>query len=251
MSNFRKFLATSEHPLARLGRGFYRRVRYFSIPAPKIIVKPMLWTFLAIRCVYFFVKRVFICEPLFKAYCKEYGKNLSTGVFIHWVMGKGEIIVGDNVTIDGACSFIFSARFSDQPSLQIGSHTGIGNGCSFVVGKRISIGEYCMIAGDTTIFDSNGHPADPEARKAGRPPAAAEVRPIEIGDNVWIGRCSTIFPGVKIGEGSIVSACSVVRTRVMPYTVVAGDPARKICDLPRRVSAGCGESPRRSLCEGV
>jgi acetyltransferase-like isoleucine patch superfamily enzyme len=195
----------------------------------------MLWCFLAVRNTYYFVMRVFICEPLFKAYCTKYGKNLHTGVFIHWVMGKGDIIIGDNVRIDGKCSFAFSPRFIDRPTLEIGNQSGIGHGCSFVVGKRIRIGEYCMIAGGVSLFDSNGHPADPEARRAGAPPAASDVRPIEIGDNVWIGQRSIIFPGVRIGDGSIVSANSVVRGNVRPYTLVAGNPAKRICNLPRAV----------------
>jgi len=89
-----------------------------------------------------------------------------------------------------------------------------------------------MISGGTAMFDSNGHPSDPAARLAGLPPDPAEVRPIEIGDNVWIGQGAMIHPGVRIGDGSIVAARSVVRSRVRPYTVVAGNPARKIADLP-------------------
>ncbi|NLS95780.1 MAG: acyltransferase [Planctomycetaceae bacterium] len=249
MINLHKFLATSDHPFARMGRNVRRWMRNLSLPAPRIVVKPMLWCFLAIRNTYYFVMRVFICEPLFKAYCTKYGNNLHTGVFIHWVMGKGNIIIGDNVTIDGKCSFIFSSRYCDMPKLEIGHRTGVGANCSFVVGKHIHIGEDCMIAGGTSFFDSNGHPADPDARKAKRPPSAEEVRPIEIGDNVWIGNNSTIFPGVRIGEGSIVSARSVVRTQVRPYTVVAGNPARKICDLSRPVvrNEACCEAESRDV----
>jgi carbonic anhydrase/acetyltransferase-like protein (isoleucine patch superfamily) len=175
--------------------------------------------------------RVFVCEPLFKGYCTEVGRGVRTGVFIHWVQGNGRIILGDDVVVDGKCSFTFSSRYCDDPSLEIGDHTGIGHGCVFTVGQRIKIGRKCMIAGGTSMFDSNGHPTDPAARLASLPPDPAEVRPIEIGDNVWIGQGSTIFPGVRIGDGSIVAARSVVRSKVRAYTVVAGNPARKIADL--------------------
>ena len=117
--------------------------------------------------------------------------------------------------------------------LEIGDRTGIGHECSFTVGKRITIGRDCMISGGTVIIDSSGHPADPAARLAKQPPSPEEVRPVEIGDNVWIGMGSLILPGVKIGEGSIVTARSVVRYHVRPYTIVSGNPARKIADLPR------------------
>jgi acetyltransferase-like isoleucine patch superfamily enzyme len=203
------------------------------VPAPRPLVKPLLWGFLAMRGVYYFLMRTFVCEPLFKAYCKQYGRDLHTGVYIHWVMGKGDIVLGDHVTVDGKCSFLFSSRYTERPTLEIGDHTGIGHNCLFTVGKRIKIGRHCMIAMGTILFDSNGHPTDPAARLAHLPPKPEEVRPIEIGDNVWIGMRSTIYPGVRIGEGSIISANSVVRTNVGAYTVVAGNPARKIADLPR------------------
>jgi acetyltransferase-like isoleucine patch superfamily enzyme len=66
---------------------------------------------------------------------------------------------------------------------------------------------------------------------AGQPPRPEDVRPITIGDNVWIGQYSIITPGVTIGEGSIVSGGSVVVNDVPPYVVVAGYPARKIASL--------------------
>jgi acetyltransferase-like isoleucine patch superfamily enzyme len=244
MSNLRRTIALSDHPAARLARKVYWGARGMTLPAPRIIVKPMLWTFLAIRSVYYFVMRVFVCEPLFKAYCKRYGRGLHTDVFIHWVQGKGDIVIGDNVLIDGKCSFIFAARFSEAPTLTIGDDTAIGTGCSFSVGKRIDIGRNCHIASGIWMFDSSGHPADPESRLAGMPPSDDDVRPITIGDNVWIGSRSIIFPGVTIGDGSVVSAASVVTNDVPPYTIVAGNPARKIVSL--RSGTAVDPAPARS-----
>ena len=236
MSNIHRFVATSNHPVARFGRRVYRAIRGFSMPAPRPLVKPLLWGFLAIRFVYYFLMRTFVCEPLFKAYCKQYGRHLHTGVYIHWVDGKGDIILGDHVKVDGKSSFLFSSWCMGCPTLKIGDNSYIGHNCRFIVGKHISIGRDCLIAGDTIMFDSNGHPTDPAARLARLPPKPEEVQPIEIGDNVWIGMHSVIHPGVKIGEGSIVSVNSVVRAPVLPYTIVAGNPARKVADLPRPVA---------------
>lgn len=49
-----------------------------------------------------------------------------------------------------------------------------------------------------------------------------------IGNDVWIGYDSLIMPGVKIGNGAIVSARSVVTSDVPAYTLVGGNPARPI-----------------------
>jgi acetyltransferase-like isoleucine patch superfamily enzyme len=231
--SLRRRLATSQGSLARLLRWAYRSVNGFAVPAPKIIVKPLLWFFLLARNIYYFAARVFFCEPLFKAYCTKYGRNLHTGSYLHWITGKGAIVIGDNVTIDGKVSIAFAARYSDQPTLQIGDNTGIGHGCVFTIGKLISIGRNCNLSGDIVIMDTNAHRTDPQGRLALEPVAPEEIRPVIIRDGVWIGRQCIIFPGVKIGEGSVISAGSVVRTHVPPYSVVAGNPAKVMFRLKK------------------
>ncbi len=49
-----------------------------------------------------------------------------------------------------------------------------------------------------------------------------------IGNDVWIGYSSVIMPGVKIGDGAIIAAKSVVTKDVKPYTIVGGNPAQVI-----------------------
>lgn len=46
-----------------------------------------------------------------------------------------------------------------------------------------------------------------------------------IGDGVWIGMRAMIMPGVKIGEGAVIAANSVVTKDVEPYCIVGGNPA--------------------------
>ena len=51
---------------------------------------------------------------------------------------------------------------------------------------------------------------------------------VTIPDDVWVGSNVIILRGVTVGEGSIVSAGSVVTKNVQPYSIVAGNPARFI-----------------------
>jgi len=51
---------------------------------------------------------------------------------------------------------------------------------------------------------------------------------IIVGNDVWIGLDATIMPGVKIGDGAIIGAKSVVTNDVEPYTIVGGNPAKVI-----------------------
>jgi acetyltransferase-like isoleucine patch superfamily enzyme len=232
MSSIRYHIATSDRPLARAIRGLYRAMLSFTLPAPRALVRPALQAFISLRTVYYYFLRVFVCEPLFKAYCKQVGRRVRTGVYIHWVQGDGDIILGDDVVVDGKCSIGFGARYARRPTLVIGRGSFIGHNCSLAIGKRIEIGEGCLLSTDVALRDYDGHPTDPADRAAGRPAAAEDVRPIVLGDNVWVGTRALILKGVRIGDNAIVGAGAVVTRDVPPNAVVAGNPARVIRVLP-------------------
>src|SRR3546814_7103607 len=55
--------------------------------------------------------------------------------------------------------------------------------------------------------------------------------PLIIEDDVWIGHNALILPGCKfIGRGAVIGAGAVVTRNVERYTIVAGNPARKLRD---------------------
>ncbi|WP_416238341.1 hypothetical protein [Synechococcus sp. CCY9202] len=51
------------------------------------------------------------------------------------------------------------------------------------------------------------------------------LRPITIGERVWIASGAFIGPGVEIGDGAVVSATSSVFKSVPSYKIVRGNPA--------------------------
>lgn len=51
---------------------------------------------------------------------------------------------------------------------------------------------------------------------------------IEIGEDSFLGARAFILPGVKIGDGALIGAASVVTTDVQSWTIVAGNPAKAI-----------------------
>lgn len=233
MRSFYGHAATSQDSRARWVRKIYCSLSNFSLPVPHLIFRPLLVGYLLVRQVYYFVVRILICEPFLKAYCTKYGRNVHTGVFIHWIQGQGRLVVGDDVTIDGKCSFIFAVRYSEQPSLLIGDHVRIGHNSSFTVGREIRINNHVMIAENVQMFDSPGHPTDPNLRLAGSPALPEDVKPICIEENVWIGSNAIIYPGITIGENSVVASGAIVMSNVAPNVVVAGSPARIIAQLHR------------------
>lgn len=101
----------------------------------------------------------------------------------------------------------------------------------------IIIGSHVIISNHVSIYDNNNHPTDPEIRKQMCESGFysemwdwvhSEHKPVVIEDNVWIGEYATILKGVTVGKGSIVASHSVVTKDVEPYTIVAGNPARKV-----------------------
>jgi len=87
----------------------------------------------------------------------------------------------------------------------------------------VTIGRYFHTGRGLTIFSSQH---EYEGASAIPYDHAIRARPVTIEDFVWCGVNVTILPGVTIGEGAIVAACSVVTTDVPPCAVVGGNPAR-------------------------
>lgn len=95
-------------------------------------------------------------------------------------------------------------------------------------GERLDIGHFCSIAGEVN-FLLGGNPEHQCVANFGfHGKAGASKGAITVGDDVWIGYRSTILSGVRIGQGAIVAAGSVVTKDVAPYTIVGGNPARLI-----------------------
>lgn len=97
-------------------------------------------------------------------------------------------------------------------------------------GAQVTIGDYCMI-GPGTLISTFNHPMTPSGRRK----SLATVKPVTIGNDVWIGGGCIILPGVTIGNNVIVAAGAVVSRDVPDNCLVAGVPARKIRDLENDV----------------
>lgn len=250
--SIRRTLATSDHPMARAVRDARRGLMHFTLPAPRVVTVPMRVLITGIRDVLLTLRRVLIAEPVFKSYCTVYGRRVRTGAFIHWIQGRGRIILGDDVLFDGKSSFSFAARFTDSPTLQVGSRTGVGHACVFVVAQSITIGDDCRIAGGVSFRDSPGHPVEPEARRRGEPPPPEAVKPIVVENNVWIGASAIISAGVRIGEGSVISSGAVVGSDVPPLSLMAGNPARRIGTVaPASTAPAAPPSPAAASSESA
>jgi len=168
-------------------------------------------------------------EPLFRSQCAAVGSGLLIDR-LPAIGGRGTIILGDNVRLAGVISFGFLNRWIEAPELVIGDQTFIGHGCAISVGSSVRIGKHCLLAGCVSVSDYDGHPTDAALRRTSPAPRES-IKPVVIGDDVWIGAGSRILKGVSIGDRSIVAAGAIVTKPVPPDVIVAGNPARIVKHL--------------------
>lgn len=165
-------------------------------------------------------------------------KNVSIGDDLHVNAGmkfylhkEAKLCIGNNVTFysqnDDYHMNMFAGvkLIADRPGalIKIGDNTRI-NGSCIHAWKSVIIGNNCLVAANVNIMDSNGHPVSMN-NPSERIMIHDQAEPIVIEDNVWIGCNSIILKGVTIGEGSIVSAGSVVIDDVPARSIVRGNPA--------------------------
>jgi len=114
----------------------------------------------------------------------------------------------------------------------LGNNCEINMNCVFLDCNTITIGDNALIAPGVHIY-TVFHPIKAEERfntsnSVGFPFAISKTAPVTIGENVWIGGCSIIMPGVTIGDNVTIGAGSVV-TKSLPNNVLAyGNPCRVI-----------------------
>ena len=123
---------------------------------------------------------------------------------------------GKNVNIEKDA--LFSAKVS------LGDHSGIGINAR--INGACAIGSHVMMGTDVVVITKNHafNRLDIPMMEQG----FEEERPVNIGNDVWIGDRVIILPGVTVGDGSILAAGAVVTKDVPPYAVVGGVPAQVI-----------------------
>lgn len=118
--------------------------------------------------------------------------------------------------------------------MTVGKHT-YGNVIRRGDMNSVNIGAFCSIAVNVVVDSGFNHEAKwistyPFRSNLGYdvPHNAICKGDVNIGNDVWICENVLIMSGVTIGDGAIIGANSIVTKNVDPYTIVAGNPAKKI-----------------------
>jgi acetyltransferase-like isoleucine patch superfamily enzyme len=107
-----------------------------------------------------------------------------------------------------------------QYSVHVGSFTHINNNLKIILSKAHTLDSVSNNL-NSLFLDRRGHELYERYHKEA-------YGTVSIGNDVWIGDDVTIIGNVKIGDGAVVGARSIVTRDVEPYMVVAGAPARPI-----------------------
>lgn len=148
-----------------------------------------------------------------------------------YIRGKSYIKIGRNFTCGvGLRMDVFSA--TAKPCLMIGENVQMNDYVHITACDSVRIGNNVLIASKVFITDHNHGSYGFQDRHDSPdvPPIKRELSwaPVVIGDNVWLGEFVAVLAGVKIGQGSLIGAMSVVTKDIPPFCIAVGCPAKVI-----------------------
>jgi chloramphenicol O-acetyltransferase type B len=131
------------------------------------------------------------------------------------------IYIGENITLVNSSigDYSYINNNSKIKNTTIGKFCSIGPNVQIILGKHPA-----HFISTHPIFYSNNKPFKTFTDKT----HIDEYDSVIIGNDVWIAEGVLIPGGVKIGDGAIITARSVVTKDVEPYSIVGGIPAKHI-----------------------
>lgn len=175
-------------------------------------------------------------EIQFYGYCSEVkvlGTIRSYGSKIR-MYSNARLEIGDGVAfrsyvVEGQATKIM---IENNASLKIEDQVTFGGNNYFAINSytHCVIGKDCMFSSNTIVRPGDAHPiVDVQTGKVRNSPKEKEVC-ICFGEHVWVGERAQVIHGVKIGNGVIIGAGSLVNKDIPDMCMVAGVPARVIKD---------------------
>lgn len=146
------------------------------------------------------------------------------------IIGLENIMLGDNVRIDG-----FSSLIAPKGRIVIGSFVHIATACMLGARGGIAIGDFASLSQGVRIFTAIDDFSGRYLSNATVPEDLTKVHsaPVRIGAYVPVGAASIILPGVEVGEGAAVGAMSLVPQSLKGWTIHAGNPAKAVGERAR------------------
>ena len=125
--------------------------------------------------------------------------NIDSYVKIKSAGGNGDVIIGEDVTINSGCVIY------------------IGNG--LIIEDKVAIAANCVFAPVNHEFSNIDIPIIEQGFKESK-------GGIIIKEDVWIGAGCVLLDGAHIGKGTVIGAMSLVRGKIPPYSICHGNPLK-------------------------
>lgn len=168
------------------------------------------------------------------------GSNVSLGDY-SYLNGLSEegMFIGNHVRIRERV-WIQATSLLDRPGkgLVVGDNTYIGPGSMLGAGGGIRIGRNVILGASVDLLAE-----DHDFSDADRPIFEQGVtrKGIVLEDDVWIGNRAIVLDGVRIGQGAVLGAGSVLTKDLPSYSIAVGNPARVVGH--RKKSSSGPEAP--------
>jgi len=223
----KQWLKTSQSPVAQFIFVQLKKIINIELPAPQFLLRSAYFIYQIFNTLLSSIMRIVVWTPLFKGRLERVGRNLNLYGGLPYVSGPLRIIINNNCRISGHSTFTGRSSAASKPILLLGDNIDIGWMTTIAVGSRVEIGNNVRIAGRALLAGYPGHPIDPKARALGAPETDDQVGAIVLENDVWLATGVSVMAGVRIGQGTIVAAGSVV-THDLPAMVLAGGVPAKI-----------------------
>ncbi len=160
-------------------------------------------------------------RQIVKDLCYEYNKIKPSSINerkekIKSILGKTK----DNFLIEQpfVCDYGYN--------IEIGENFYANHNLVILDANKVKFGDNVFIAPNCGFYTA-GHPINADMRNEG----LEYAKPIEIGNDVWIGGNVVVLPGVKIGNNVVIGAGSIVNKDIPSNSVAVGNPCRVIKEI--------------------
>ncbi len=146
------------------------------------------------------------------------------------IFGAEHVTIGSNVRIDAHC--IITAG---PGKVEIGDNVHLGAAVHIFGSAGVKISDFCGLSSRVSVFSTSDDYSEGYLTNPTVPGEFKKVTeaPVVFERHALIGCGTVLMPGITVGEGASVGALSMVNKSIPEYTIVSGNPIRRVGERNR------------------